>query len=406
MASAGVGSLFDWQSVALSASRHARKTIGFGPYKRGRHESQIYVRELSMALGGIGSGLWDGSVVLSRWIYAHRDLFSGRSVLELGSGCGLPGILAARYARRAWLTEYIPMLVDNLNYNIAVNSKQEDDEDRDAIEAENKQLAAMGIPPVNLDLRPIATACYLDWFAALEPSKSTSSLATCIDATCTDDMCGEATCTDDSCSETTCSDDGEHGPGASSDASIDMSCNDVACTDITCNDITHDNVSPSSATCTRVTQSTRFATQLWRHCRTCFPRDTSSGACVTCAATCHIGHDLAPWEESRFRCDCDGHVCGGSPAQSPSAPSTVSANQEADNIGTVDIILGAELTYNCASVDALAAVVAKYLKPDGVFYEVLSDDREGVAEFIEYERGKKGERNRRQKGLKGAYNGL
>ncbi|KAH3761780.1 Rossmann-fold protein [Pelomyxa schiedti] len=48
-----------------------------------------------------------------------------------------------------------------------------------------------------------------------------------------------------------------------------------------------------------------------------------------------------------------------------------------------DIIIGSELTYSTHSVHTLSRVIQKYLAPGGVFYEVLSDDREGVREFVE-----------------------
>lgn len=48
----------------------------------------------------------------------------------------------------------------------------------------------------------------------------------------------------------------------------------------------------------------------------------------------------------------------------------------------VDIILGAELTYNLLSITALINVVDCFLNDGGVFYEVLSNDRDGVSEFI------------------------
>ena len=38
--------------------------------------------------------------------------------------------------------------------------------------------------------------------------------------------------------------------------------------------------------------------------------------------------------------------------------------------------MGSELTYSPLSVYTLIKVISKYLKPDGVFYEVLSDDRD------------------------------
>jgi len=76
----------------------------------------------SLVEGGLGCALWDGSIVLSRWIYTHRHLFSGCSVLELGAGCGQPGLVAAKYAKKVVMTEYVQQLVDNITYNIELNS--------------------------------------------------------------------------------------------------------------------------------------------------------------------------------------------------------------------------------------------------------------------------------------------
>jgi len=79
----------------------------------------------SLVEGGLGCALWDGSIVLSRWIYLHKDVFGGRSVLELGAGCGLPGLMAAKYAKKVVLTEYVQQLVDNITYNIELNSSDD-----------------------------------------------------------------------------------------------------------------------------------------------------------------------------------------------------------------------------------------------------------------------------------------
>ena len=44
--------------------------------------------------------------------------------------------------------------------------------------------------------------------------------------------------------------------------------------------------------------------QAWYFCRTCF-RNMAKGVCITCAQTCHDGHDLVFGNESRFYCDCN-----------------------------------------------------------------------------------------------------
>lgn len=50
-----------------------------------------------------------------------------------------------------------------------------------------------------------------------------------------------------------------------------------------------------------------------------------------------------------------------------------------------DIIIGSELTYTGDEkiIKALCIVIDKYLKEDGIFLEVLSDDRDGVTLFLE-----------------------
>ena len=66
--------------------------------------------------------------------------------LELGSGCGLPGFVAARYAKETVLTDYIDQVLDNLTYNMQLNCQEDE---------ENSQN------PVNLKER--VRVQYLNW---------------------------------------------------------------------------------------------------------------------------------------------------------------------------------------------------------------------------------------------------
>jgi len=58
-------------------------------------------------------------------------------------------------------------------------------------------------------------------------------------------------------------------------------------------------------------------------------------------------------------------------------------NEAIEILEPVDIIIGSELTYSPLSVDSLIKVICKYLKLEGMFLEVLSDDRDGVSLFLE-----------------------
>jgi len=75
-----------------------------------------------------GWTVWGSAVVLSRWLLAHRvdaHLRDARHVIELGSGCGLSGITAARHAcpslRTLTLTDYNATTLANLRHNVAGN---------------------------------------------------------------------------------------------------------------------------------------------------------------------------------------------------------------------------------------------------------------------------------------------
>ena len=53
------------------------------------------------------------------------------------------------------------------------------------------------------------------------------------------------------------------------------------------------------------------------------------------------------------------------------------------SIPPADILIGSELTYSPKSVDGLIRTADKYLKQDGIFYEILSTDRDGVGLFVD-----------------------
>lgn len=101
--------------------------------------------------------------------------------------------------------------------------------------------------------------------------------------------------------------------------------------------------------CTITEFGKKFLDQEWFRCLTCFPKDESMGVCVECAGHCHKGHEVVHQEKSRFRCDCDSGKDDGCDLQKL-------AQQVNIAIEPVDIILGAELTYNLLSIAALINV--------------------------------------------------
>lgn len=69
------------------------------------------------------SSVWDSSVVLSRFLLAHREMFEGIGrVIELGAGCGLVGLCCCRIAKNVpvLLTD-LPASLPRLRRNAARN---------------------------------------------------------------------------------------------------------------------------------------------------------------------------------------------------------------------------------------------------------------------------------------------
>jgi len=82
----------------------------------------LALREIHNRDIGTGLNLWDGSLLLARYLEALPDHVKSKSVLELGSGCGLVGITAGFLgARDVVLTDLpyvMPLMKENVNTNM------------------------------------------------------------------------------------------------------------------------------------------------------------------------------------------------------------------------------------------------------------------------------------------------
>lgn len=68
-----------------------------------------------------GGSIWNGGYYLSKYLLHHADMVRNKTVLELGSGCGLTGIVAgvckAKHVVLTDLPEQIPYLQSNIDKN-------------------------------------------------------------------------------------------------------------------------------------------------------------------------------------------------------------------------------------------------------------------------------------------------
>jgi predicted nicotinamide N-methyase len=80
------------QEFFFGANKELRVTIHAGQY------DQIET----------GWKLWDAAVILSRFLFENASLVKDKRVLELGSGCGLVGIVCGHLTRELVFSDYVP----------------------------------------------------------------------------------------------------------------------------------------------------------------------------------------------------------------------------------------------------------------------------------------------------------
>ena len=74
---------------------------------------------MSFSEGGLGWKVWGTALMLADQLAAAPALVEGRRVLEIGSGCGLCGLLAAKLgACSVTLTDCVPSVLSNLEENV------------------------------------------------------------------------------------------------------------------------------------------------------------------------------------------------------------------------------------------------------------------------------------------------
>lgn len=95
--------------------------------------SQVTARQSSQ--GDVGYVMWPSAIVLSRWLLSNPQNILGKSILEIGAGCGLVGIAAARLISQSsnsaqqkmavTITDVNDLVIGNIAKNIELNDVKE-----------------------------------------------------------------------------------------------------------------------------------------------------------------------------------------------------------------------------------------------------------------------------------------
>lgn len=87
----------------------------------------VLLRQIPQSMHGegqiaVGYIIWSAAIILSRWICNHTSLFQNKSVLEIGAGTGLCGIVASACNANVTITDYTDIILKNISQNIQLNT--------------------------------------------------------------------------------------------------------------------------------------------------------------------------------------------------------------------------------------------------------------------------------------------
>ncbi|XP_062190364.1 uncharacterized protein LOC133893376 isoform X2 [Phragmites australis] len=68
------------------------------------------------------ASMWPGAVLMNNYLSEHPETVKGRSVIELGSGVGITGILCSRFCKEVVLTDHNDEVLEIINKNIEMQT--------------------------------------------------------------------------------------------------------------------------------------------------------------------------------------------------------------------------------------------------------------------------------------------
>jgi len=101
-----VGDLFVCEDYVL-------ESFDFGEVKQKAYCLKSSVTDFDLT----GQIVWPAAIALGKYIVDNKELFAGKNIVELGAGAGVTGLVAAHYAKKVLLTDYMDVVLQLLKKN-------------------------------------------------------------------------------------------------------------------------------------------------------------------------------------------------------------------------------------------------------------------------------------------------
>ncbi|XP_022985666.1 protein N-lysine methyltransferase METTL21A [Cucurbita maxima] len=112
--------------VCLDASFFMNNDYQLTTFAFGSHEIELLcLQSASTDFDLTGQLVWPGALLMNNYLSKHAHLLQGCSIIELGSGVGITGILCSKFCHKVVLTDHNEEVLKILKQNIQLHSSPE-----------------------------------------------------------------------------------------------------------------------------------------------------------------------------------------------------------------------------------------------------------------------------------------
>ncbi|XP_042436855.1 protein N-lysine methyltransferase METTL21A-like isoform X1 [Zingiber officinale] len=117
----------DDDTICLGDSIFVNRDYELTTFTFGRHSLRLLcLRSASTDYDLTGQVVWPGAVLLNNYLTENAGMLHGCSIIELGSGIGITGILCSRFCREIVLTDHNVEVLEIIRKNIELQSSLDD----------------------------------------------------------------------------------------------------------------------------------------------------------------------------------------------------------------------------------------------------------------------------------------